>query len=66
MSANLIQPCVFLRRALIAAGLHPTGPGEAFVAVQIVNVLDFGELEFIGLRRALSLSRATAHRPRHA
>ena len=52
---------------LFAAGLHPTGLGEAFVAIQIVTVLAFAELEFIGLRRALSLPRAaTAHRPHHA
>jgi hypothetical protein len=44
---------------LFAAGLHPTGLGEAFVVVQIVTVLAFAELEFIGLRRALSLPRAT-------
>ena len=44
---------------LFAAGLHPTWLGEAFVVVQIVTVLAFAELEFIGLRRALSLSRAT-------
>jgi len=43
---------------LFAAGLSPTGLGEAFVAVQIVTVLAFAELEFMGLRRALSLPRA--------
>lgn len=43
---------------LFAAGLRPTWLGEAFVAVQIVTVLVFAELEFIGLRRALSLPRA--------
>jgi hypothetical protein len=43
---------------LLAAGLQPTLLGEAFVAVQIVTVLAFAELEFIGLRRALSLPRA--------
>lgn len=37
---------------LFAAGLQPTLLGEAFVAVQIVTVLAFAELEFIGLRRA--------------
>ena len=49
---------------LFAAGLHPTGLGEAFVVVQIVTVLAFAELEFTGLRRALSLPRAT--RTHHA
>ena len=43
---------------LSAAGPSPTLLGEAFVAVQIVTVLAFAELEFIGLRRALSLPRA--------
>ena len=47
--------CVFV---LAAAGLSPTLLGEAFVAVQIVTVLVFAELEFIGLRRTLSLPRA--------
>ena len=52
---------------LFAAGLHPTGLGEAFVAIQIATVLALAELEFIGLRRALSLPRATpADRPHHA
>ncbi|MEP7294754.1 MAG: hypothetical protein ABI702_01100 [Burkholderiales bacterium] len=44
---------------LFAAGLSPTWLGEAFVAIQIVTVLVFAELEFVGLRRALSLPRAT-------
>ena len=43
---------------LFAAGQQPTWLGEAFVVVQIVTVLAFAELEFIGLRRALSLPRA--------
>lgn len=30
----------------------PSGLGEAFIVVQIVTVLAFAELEFIGLRRA--------------
>ncbi len=47
---------------LSAVGLSLTLLGEAFVAVQIVTVLAFAELEFIGLRRALSLPRAaTTH-----
>lgn len=37
---------------LFAAGIAPTGLGEAFIALQIVTVLAFAELEFIGLRRA--------------
>ena len=45
---------------LFAAGLQPTLLGEAFVAIQIVTVLAFAELEFIGLRRALSLPRAAS------
>jgi len=45
---------------LFAAGLAPTWLGEAFIAIQIVTVLAFAELEFIGLRRALSLSRASS------
>ena len=43
---------------LFAAGVSPTSFGIAFVAVQIVTVLAFAELQFIGLRRALSLPRA--------
>ena len=43
---------------LFASGLNPTTLGIAFVAIQIVTVLAFAELEFIGLRRALSLPRA--------
>ena len=49
---------------LFAAGLAPTLLGEAFVVVQIVTVLAFADLEFIGLRRTLSLPRAT--RTHHA
>ena len=45
---------------LLAAGMHPTLLGQAFVVVQIVTVLAFAELEFIGLRRALSLPRAAS------
>lgn len=30
----------------------PSGYGEAFLAVQVVTVLVFAELEFVGLRRA--------------
>jgi hypothetical protein len=48
---------------LFAAGLQPTWLGEAFVVIQIVTVLAFAELEFIGLRRALSLPRAAQPRP---
>lgn len=48
---------------LFAAGLQPTLLGEAFVVVQIVTVLAFAELEFIGLRRALSLPRAAQPHP---
>jgi hypothetical protein len=43
---------------LTAAGLAPTWLGEAFVVLHIVTVLAFADLEFIGLRRALSLPRA--------
>jgi pilus assembly protein TadC len=49
---------------LAAAGLSPTWLGEAFVVLQIVTVLAFADLEFIGLRRALSLPRAA--RTHHA
>jgi hypothetical protein len=35
---------------LFGAGAHPTALGEAFIALQIVTVLAFAELEFIGLR----------------
>jgi len=48
---------------LMAAVLQPTGLGEAFVVVQIVTVLGFAELEFVGLRRALSLPRASRTHP---
>jgi len=51
---------------LFAAGLTPTWLGEAFVAIQIVTVLAFAELEFIGLRRALSLPRAAPDQRLHA
>lgn len=44
---------------LFAAGLAPSRLGEAFVAIHIVTVLAFAELEWIGLRRTLSLSRAS-------
>lgn len=37
---------------LFAAGLEPSRLGEAFIALQIVTVLAFAELEFIGLKRA--------------
>jgi len=49
---------------LMAAGLSPTWLGEAFVVLHIVTVLAFADLEFIGLRRALSLPRAA--RTHHA
>ena len=49
---------------LMAAGLNPTWLGEAFVVLHIVTVLAFADLEFIGLRRALSLPRAA--RTHHA
>ena len=48
---------------LFAAGLSPTRLGEAFVVMQIVTVLVFAELEFIGLRRAISLPRAARTQP---
>ena len=49
---------------LMAASLSPTWLGEAFVVLHIVTVLAFADLEFIGLRRALSLPRAA--RTHHA
>lgn len=55
--------CVLL---LLAAGLAPNALGVAFVVIQIVTVLAFAELEFIGLRRALSLPRAAADQRLHA
>ena len=48
---------------LFATGLQPTLVGEAFVVVQVITVLAFAELEFIGLRRALSLPRADRTHP---
>jgi len=48
---------------LFAAGLRPTLLGEAFIVLHIVTVLAFAELEFIGLRRALSLPRAARTQP---
>jgi hypothetical protein len=33
----------------------PSGYGEAFLAVQVVTVLVFAELEFVGLRRAVAV-----------
>jgi len=47
-----------------ASGLQPTLLGDAFVLLQIATVLAFAELEFIGLRRALSLPRAPDPRAR--
>ena len=41
---------------MFAAGLNPTWLGRAFIAVQIVTVLLFAELEFIGLRRTPTLA----------
>ncbi len=43
---------------LFSAGLHPTWLGEGFVAMQIVTVLLFAELEFIGLKRACAIVSA--------
>jgi hypothetical protein len=40
---------------LLGSTLRPTGLGEAFVALQIVTVLVFAELEFIGLKRACAI-----------
>ena len=38
---------------LVAFGdFNPTAYGKAFLAVQVVTVLAFAELEFVGLRRA--------------
>ena len=36
----------------------PTLLGEAFIAVQVITVLAFAELEFIGLRRACAIVAA--------
>ena len=36
----------------------PTLLGEAFIAVQVVTVLVFAELEFVGLRRAYAIVAA--------
>ena len=47
--------CAFL---LFGAGLRPTGLGEAFVVMQILTVLLFAELEFIGLKRACAIVAA--------
>ena len=44
--------CAFL---LFGADLRPTWLGEAFVAMQIVTVLLFAELEYIGLKRACAI-----------
>ena len=51
---------------LMAAGLTPTRLGEAFVVLHIVTVLAFADLEFIGLRRTLSLPRAARTTHHHA
>jgi len=37
---------------LFAAGIDPSRLGAAFIVAQVVTVLAFAELEFIGLRRA--------------
>lgn len=41
---------------LFASGATPTGLGQAFIWVQIVTVLVFAELEYVGLRRAAALA----------
>ena len=38
-----------------ATGVRPTLLGEAFIAVQVVAVLVFAELEYMGLRRACAI-----------
>jgi hypothetical protein len=40
---------------LFGAAVRPTGLGEAFLALQIVTVLAFAELEFIGMKRACAI-----------
>ena len=45
--------------ALLAfGGMSPTWLGEAFVVVQILTVLVFAELQYMGLRRANALAAA--------
>ena len=38
-----------------ATAVKPTLLGEAFIAVQVVAVLVFAELEYMGLRRAWAI-----------
>jgi len=40
---------------LFGGGFRPSWLGQAFVAMQIVTVLLFAELEFIGLKRACAI-----------
>jgi hypothetical protein len=43
---------------LAEAAAQPTPLGEAFIALQIVTVLLFAELEYLGLRRACAIVAA--------
>ncbi|MES2099303.1 MAG: hypothetical protein V4569_05735 [Pseudomonadota bacterium] len=40
---------------LLQGGVSPTALGHAFIGVQIVTVLLFAELEYIGLKRACAI-----------
>ena len=40
---------------LLGGSVRPTGLGEAFIAMNIVTVLVFAELEYMGLRRACAI-----------
>ena len=40
---------------LFGGGMQPTPLGEAFIALQVIAVLAFAELEFVGLRRACAI-----------